>query len=104
MEQPITLEQVYLLLGEKDVVIFRLGDAFNKLATEKNALEQEVVALKGKLEEFHGKLARANEHVAVFQRPSLDQGDGGGRSDSVQGRPDQPSPELDTVEQDDKDV
>ena len=104
MEQPITLEQVYLLLGEKDVLIFRLGNQFNQTATEKARLEEEVVALKGKIEELHGKLARANEHLAVFQRPGLDQGDGGGRSDFVRRATDQSSAELNPLEQDDKDL
>jgi len=104
MEQPITLEEVYLLLGEKDVLIFRLGNKFNILAKEKAEIEEQLVVVKGKLEEIHGKLARANEHLAVFNRPGPDPGDGDRRSDPVRLDSDQPSPELNPVESDHKDI
>ena len=81
------MKKFIFLLGEKDVLIFRLGNQFNKLAKEKTEIEEELVTVRRKLEELHGQLARANEHVAVFNRPRLTQGDVDGRSDPVRSTP-----------------
>jgi hypothetical protein len=99
MNSPLTLDQVYLLLGEKDVLIFQLGLQFNKIATEKAELEKEVLSLKRQLEEVHGKLAGTDSHLAILGGSRYDQGARHGCGDSVLDAPEQPSPELDKMEQ-----
>jgi hypothetical protein len=80
----LKIEEVYLLLGEKDVIIFQLGTAFNKLSEEKVALEKEIEALK------NGRLERTDKHVNVLPGPRPVEGDVSGRGNLVPGEPDEP--------------
>lgn len=88
----LKIEDIYLLLGEKDVLIFQLGTAFNKVSEEKAALEVEIEALK------HGRLDRTNKHVDVFASPRSIEGDFGGRRDTVPGESDQPTNRVNAME------
>lgn len=102
MDSPITLEQVYLLLGEKDVLIFQLGLQFNKVATEKAQLEGQVSVLTKQIEELHGELAGTNQHIPVLSSAGYDQGLGDGRGDLLRSVPDQSANRIDPLEPDHK--
>ena len=88
----LKIEDVYLLLGERDVIIYQLGAQFNKVAAEKAELEKELEALR------HGRLERPDQHLHVLSGPRLAPGDVDRRGDSVPGKPDESSNGVDAME------
>lgn len=88
----LKIEDVYLLLGEKDVIIFQLGAEYNKLASEKAALEQELAELK------NGRLERPDQHLHVLPGPGLAPGNIDRRGNPVPGESDKPASGVDAVE------
>jgi hypothetical protein len=73
----LKIEEVYMLLGEKDVIIFQLGEAFNRVSAEKAALEKELEALK------NVKLVQPPPDDSVRRFPSGVQGPGRRLGDDV---------------------
>lgn len=89
----LKIEDVYMLLGEKDVIIYQLGEAFNRVSAEKVELERELAELK------NGRLERTNQHVDLLPGPRSIEGNLDRRGNVVSGESNQSPNRVNAMEQ-----
>ncbi len=88
----LKLAEVYMLLGERDVVIYQLGEQFNRIAAENDSLKKRIQELES------GKLGHSDKHLELLHGSRPPEGNLGGRWNAVPGEPHEPTPGVDEME------
>lgn len=88
----LKIADIYMLLGEKDIVIYQLGEQFNRVSAENAELKTRIQELE------NGRLEHPGKHVNVLGGPGLHQGSFGGRGNPVPGESYEPANRVDALE------